>query len=323
MTPPTPTLVSTMGATSPIPSPATRPGTYDTIALIEHIGDPSTIRLAEASEVRITTYQTTPSSDDVAYTIEFASTDLPGGKASLINIFQGTTAHEEYPLRFGDRATITEHYSDGSAKAAIVERTAESSDENSEAIGSANHLWHTLFYNIGLSHVSLGEWMWRTIRPDGVVTDAGQAFFVHGDRTPVAEIPLSGTATYSAASLGFSTDEANWNFPGQGAPVAIGLTADFGQRSIAAQLDREGSLIGDTVGGFVAIQSIHAQGTGQIASAGDFSIPLTGTVGDVAATGAMDGAFFGPNAEQVGGVFTLQRDSGPTRVSDAFVGTRN
>ena len=36
----------------------------------------------------------------------------------------------------------------------------------------------------------------------------------------------------------------------------------------------------------------------------------------------MDGAFFGPNAEQVGGTFALNRSGGTLLVQDAFVGLR-
>jgi hypothetical protein len=36
----------------------------------------------------------------------------------------------------------------------------------------------------------------------------------------------------------------------------------------------------------------------------------------------LNGAFFGPNAEQVGGVFSIGEVSGVPLVSDAFVGDR-
>ena len=46
--------------------------------------------------------------------------------------------------------------------------------------------------------------------------------------------------------------------------------------------------------------------------------PTTPTAESVA--GDMNGAFFGPHAEQVGGVFDLGRPDGTVLVQDAFVG---
>jgi hypothetical protein len=37
----------------------------------------------------------------------------------------------------------------------------------------------------------------------------------------------------------------------------------------------------------------------------------------------MNGAFFGPHAEQVGGTFSLQNPGGATLMQDAFVGQQH
>ena len=338
--PAVPSLVSTSVDIATIPSPATRPGKSDTIALINHSeADGWTSRLAAPSEIRITTYQAGPDANEISYTIEFATAELPGGKSSLTSTFKaqsfdllpngGFAEYRDgtigkYVFRFGDTLTATGSYSDGSSKVITTNAYRDgASEETMEALGDGKTIWQQLFYSTGLSHVALGEWMWRTIQPNGIATDAGTAFFVHGDRTPAVEIPTSGTATYSAASLGSDTDTANWNFPGSGASVQIGLTADFGQRSISAQLNRDAATSGDAVGGYTSILALDAHGTGQISSPGDFTIPLSGTVGTAAATGSLDGAFFGPNASQVGGVFSLGNEPGKPLVSDAFVGARN
>jgi hypothetical protein len=79
-------------------------------------------------------------------------------------------------------------------------------------------------------------------------------------------------------------------------------------------------------------------GTGPIGSTGGFSIPLGGTVtlgttilvgnaqtsgtATSQVTGALDGAFFGPNAEQVGGVWAVGQIPGNAVLSDAFVGLK-
>jgi hypothetical protein len=87
--------------------------------------------------------------------------------------------------------------------------------------------------------------------------------------------------------------------------------------------------------GYFAAPGIHVQGTAPFASNGLFDIPLTGTatwdsednlvpnLPSQPVTGTMDGAFFGPHAEQVGGTFGLQRSDGSQLLQDAFVGERH
>jgi len=80
---------------------------------------------------------------------------------------------------------------------------------------------------------------------------------------------------------------------------------------------------------------IHVSGSAPFSN-GLFNIPLTGTANWASSyaintsvapppesvTGSMNGAFFGPNAEQVGGTFFLNRSSGAQLMQDAFVGQR-
>ena len=79
------------------------------------------------------------------------------------------------------------------------------------------------------------------------------------------------------------------------------------------------------------IYGIHVGGSSTFASTGTFDIPLTGTANysrnispvippAEPVTGMMNGAFFGPNAQQVGGTFFLGRPAGDVLMQDAFVG---
>src|SRR5437868_2297654 len=85
-----PSLVSTAVDVAPIASPATRPGTFDTIARIDHVDSSgnATSRLAAPSEIKITAYQAGPLPNDVSYSIEFASPDLPGNKSALTSVIK-------------------------------------------------------------------------------------------------------------------------------------------------------------------------------------------------------------------------------------------
>jgi hypothetical protein len=180
----------------------------------------------------------------------------------------------------------------------------------SRDIGGGRTFNSQLDYSTGLSYVSLGQWnWWISDNATGNTEEYTSLYFVHGDRTPAGAVPASGTATYSGQSLG--------------ALIDVSLAADFGQRSIAAQLNRDAQTFGDQIGGFTTVASVDLHGTGSITTAGSFAVPLTGTVDTTPAAGALDGAFFGPNAEQVGGVFSVGNTAGQALVQDAFVGLRN
>ena len=291
-------------------SPATRPGTYDTIAIVDRGGGtpgPSTHRLAAPGEIRISTYQSTSVPNELSYTLEFTSAELPANHSALTAIFppqEIDTPVGKVTLKFGDQFTYTSGQITGRGS-----RVADGSSVASENLNADQKLESQLSYNAGLSHVSLGQWnWWVTDRHTGNSLEYNSVYFVHGDRTAVGDIPSSGTATYSGTSLG---------------QIDVALTADFAQRSIAAQLSRDAQTWGDAIGGYTSVAAVDLHGTGGIASSGSFAVPLAGTVDTMPATGALDGAFFGPNAEQVGGVFAAGDGAGQALVRDAFVGLRN
>lgn len=323
--PPVPGPPPTGAATITVyPSPATRAGTYDTIALIDRGGalpGPSTDRLAAPGEIRITTYQPTSTANELSYTLEFATAQLPGGQSTLTALFPARVV--DTPIgsvteRFGDQFTLTVGTvtSGGS-------RLQDYSPVASTDLGGGRTFDSQFNYSTGLSYVSLGQWnWWITDKATGNAEEYNSVYFVNGDRTPAAALPTSGTATYTASSLGFSTDVDNRGY-GDGGPVAISLTADFGQRSMFAQLNRDASSNGDAIGGFITVLALDVHGTGPINSSAGFDIPLAGFVGaNTPVTGMLNGAFFGPNAEQVGGVFSIEQTPGVPVVRDAFVGTK-
>jgi hypothetical protein len=88
--------------------------------------------------------------------------------------------------------------------------------------------------------------------------------------------------------------------------IPFSLTADFGQRSISTEIS-EASVF-------------DVSGTAKFSNDGSFDIPLSGTAGSQTATGSMDGAYFGPHAEQVGGTFAVGTAGGGIVAQDAFVG---
>jgi len=187
-----------------------------------------------------------------------------------------------------------------------------------------------LYLDPGYSYVSMGYWAWPVILTDNPThaTNFGQLLFVNGDRTPASGIPASGTATYDAHTLIMTSSSGSSGIP-------FTLTADFSQRTIATQISqdfRNNGGPGPDPMDFSPIQGIHVAGSAPFSSNGLFEIPLSGTVNfayeyvsaippSQAAFGSLNGAFFGPHAEQVGGTFSIQRTTDQLPLyQDAFVG---
>ena len=183
---------------------------------------------------------------------------------------------------------------------------------------------NTLSLDAGYSYVSMGEWDWEFIYSDGTpsLDGHGGLLFAAGDRTPASGIPVSGTATYDGHSL-------------QWVKVPFALTADFGQRTISTRIDQDYRYdpTGDIMDYPLAF-GIHVTGSAPFTNDGLFDIPLSGSANWASSyaintpvapsaepvNGSMNGAFFGPAAEQVGGVFFLNRSGGALLMQDPFVG---
>ena len=303
-------------------SPGTRAGTYDTIALIDRGGrvpGPSANRLGAPGEIKITTYQSTANGGERSYTLDFPTAQLPGGQTNFTGAIPvwNITNPVTTSLKIGDQATYTTDSGSGS-----ISRLQDESVTTSTDIGGGKILQSQLVFNVGLSYVSLGQWdFWVSDRATGNTDEYDSVYFVNGDRTAASAVPVSGTATYVGQSLGISTDVANRG-GAAGSPIDVVLNADFRQRSIAAQLNRASATYGDAVGGYTTIAAIVLHGTGAIGVPGTFAIPLLGMVDTTPVTGSLDGAFFGPGAQQVGGVFAVGSTPGQSLVRDAFVAAR-
>jgi hypothetical protein len=177
---------------------------------------------------------------------------------------------------------------------------------------------------------------------------------VFGQRTDPGDMPLSGKARYVLKSL--------FNPPGtddNGNPVfPVGKTTldiDFATRRLAGnhdldriddwyQTDEDGNEIvgsdGKPILAYRSALAIHVNGSTTIASDGSFELALSGTgslrTEDVAAktsvdvskplTGSITGAFFGPQAAEVGGISSLpvglSEDGQVSTSTDGFAGLK-
>ncbi len=344
--PPPPAQNATVDVkTSWLDSPATREGNYDPIGrltLTPGNGDPSSYRTIAPGEFTLNAGKYF-NDDPLTYTLKVAAGILPTNLASIsvtqpylswdFNLPPAQSYHYANPYgdyccqELGQRLTAFSKAGDGSETKFLSYDFTRGSSTSLQPLGTDRQLKSTLDYDIGYSYVAMGEWSWRVVDLNGAAAgDFGDLMFVNGDRTPAAGIPASGTATYDARSLALLSSG--------GAPgIPFTLTADFGQRTMSTQIAQDYRY--NPAGAFAdPILGIHVGGSAAFSNDGSFGIPLTGTANYASSnspttpaaepvTGDMNGAFFGPHAEQVGGVFSINRSGGVPLMQDAFVGQQH
>lgn len=320
-------------------SPATRTGHYDLIGRLTLApGSGATqFRATAPGEFGLTVSNSGPGW--LSYVLSAPAGILPSGATPSVVSPEiswdiNPTVAYRYSNPYGDTAQYLGQRLTGFDKAADgTERPLFSYDFTrgatgfSASLGAGSYSRTTLDYDIGYSYVSMGEWSWRVVDLNGTPvpgSDFGDLLFVNGDRTPASGIPVSGNATYDARSL------ALWSDSGiQG--LAFTLTANFDQRTMSTRIDQDYRYTSSVDG---PILGIHVGGSAPFSNSGVFDIPLAGTANYSATnspvtppsqsvTGIMNGAFFGPHAEQVGGTFSLQNPGGTPLMRDAFVGQQH
>jgi len=321
-----------------LPSPATHAGNYDVIGRVTLTpggGSPTSYQTILPGDL---TFNVSGSGGAFGYALKGLGGILPNGLSSLgpagivgswdINpnvAYFYSNPYEDYQQALGQRLTAFDKADNGTETKLFSYDFTRGSTTSTTSLGSGTNLRTTFNYDIGYSYVAMGEWSWRVVDLDGAAAgDFGDLLFVDGDRTPASGIPASGKATYDAHTLALLS--------GSGTPgIPFTLTADFGLRTISTLISQDYRY--NSAGGSAGepILGIHVNGTAPFSNDGLFDIALSGTVNysqsnspttptAESVAGDMNGAFFGPHAEQVGGVFDLGRSDGTVLVQDAFVG---
>ncbi|MFY0662447.1 MAG: transferrin-binding protein-like solute binding protein [Shimia sp.] len=148
---------------------------------------------------------------------------------------------------------------------------------------------------LDFDHQTFGMWA------NGVGTSSGSVSVgSFGDRTATADMPSSGSATYSGRSVGMvvTTDGRALVAESQ-----VGVTtSDFSSVSVASTNTYVRNLSG---GNAWRGQHLDFAGTGTVDGNG-FTANINGVVAFSAGdSGTMNGAFYGDNAEEVGGTFEM------------------
>ena len=169
-------------------------------------------------------------------------------------------------------------------------------------------------------HISFGAW--ATVAPEiGGNANFNYRYESNGDgylaaldsaRTPVASLPISGTATYSGQYTGF--------IKGHGADGVVlksdgdvDITADFANAALTVEML---STSGRGLALSGSIQENGFSGTTIVHMANSTLLQVAG------ATASMEGGFYGDSASEAGGVFEIVggRAQDPGRFAGAFGG---
>lgn len=201
--------------------------------------------------------------------------DLPDGRL-VTNLFQATHAEIDVVLK-EESGTYTESpFTSAASSIAIV----------------ANP------YVAGWDYQSFG--VWNAQAPGGGGTIGAHSF---GAATPASAVPLSGTATFAGKLGGLYISPA-----GEGSIAAgdVTVNADFSARSLSfASSD---TMITRNLAPATLASNLNLSGRLSYSPGSNtFSGTLTSASGTM--SGASNGQFYGPKAEELGGVFVLKSAS--------------
>jgi hypothetical protein len=247
-----------------------------------------------APQTPLVAFQWAPSPAPVLATGATPSFANPGGGTTSIPLLM-TAVNASYS---GDQATVDQGARldvTSSGVTLVVNNPAISIQQNNVSM-FADTLDYTRF----------GHWTNSSL-VGGVYTFHNSGAFVGGYQTPAANLPSSGSATYNGTSTIHWIGNSN---AGGGSPGQIALTANFGTGAISGSMTGFSLLVDEM--GFngpfndmsIAASLLPGQNlfTGTLAvtsTPGGFFAAPAGT------TGTIQGLFFGPSAQEVGGAWML------------------
>jgi hypothetical protein len=137
-----------------------------------------------------------------------------------------------------------------------------------------------------------------------------------GAATPPSAVPTTGSATFNGKLGGLYVSPS-----GQGsvASATVVVNADFSQRSL--NFASSGTTLTRDFGSKTAAPNLNLNGTLAYApGTNSFSGTLTNAGGTI--SGTSNGRFYGPAAQELGGVFTLKSPTGSETFTGAYGGKR-
>jgi hypothetical protein len=174
----------------------------------------------------------------------------------------------------------------------------------------------------GLSYVALGgwgQWDWGNLLENPLKSFGVFAF---GYETPVQALPTTGTAVFNGVALGTAFTPVGTDIRATDVIADAAFSVDFASGRIAGAFTR-GSYLGVgrwepwndvSVSATIAAGSNKFSGTTSVTTAPGGTFALSG-----AATGSINGGFYGPTAENLGALWTLS-DGKTTAVGGVAAG---
>ncbi|MEM8985891.1 MAG: transferrin-binding protein-like solute binding protein [Pseudomonadota bacterium] len=161
-----------------------------------------------------------------------------------------------------------------------------------------------------VSYTSFGIWASTDNSQNSLTVN----YALFGVETVLGDMPQTGSANYNGFAVGsLSTDDSGesfFNLVGQ-----ANFTANFSAASLTGRMELVQQ---DSSGTLLPWQIVDM--TASIASGGNTFSGTTAGVDDTSLTGAVNGAFFGPAAGELGGTFDLS--NGSDFAVGAFVGAQ-
>ena len=201
-------------------------------------------------------------------------------------------------------------------------------DNETDPAGNSDDATYVILYSNpydkGLDYNSYGIWFKLGTETPGVEYTYFLGTVSSGVKTDAANMPTTGTANYSGDYIGHyygatSTNENANEYVVEG-EVTIG--ADFSLGTLIYQ-SAVSSAENDTTGSVVTDGDLIALGNVLNISGTELAITGSSFTGDLATSnglsGTITGQFYGPAAEEVGGIFALQEDvTGEVRPVDTY-----
>jgi hypothetical protein len=262
---------------------------------------------------------------------------LSGIKLGVVSTEDGSpsgfTAATQYVTRVSPSVAFVsvraggnnEPYAETVAGRSVTELELSITSSNDPAITTAGGGYYDDFAETaGLSYSSFGTW---SIKPCSNATDctptyAGTFGGSQGEAYQTAALPTSGSATYAGGATGFVQQPGASNSLNAASFYGTTtLTANFATGSVnggvsnivAHDLNTDAALGSvNNIGIAATIAGTGFSGTTNVTGSGGTAFNISG------ATGTVNGAFFGPNAQEVAGVFNLTGGTNNTTLLGSF-----
>jgi len=164
-------------------------------------------------------------------------------------------------------------------------------------------------YSIGWNYQSFGVWQ------TGTTTGGTFGAMSFGAPTPVGGLPLTGSATYVGLTAGVYVDGTGQLF---GTSATMNTAVNFGTRTV--NFSTTGTMVSRPSVGTIANAGLDLSTTVlQNFSGTQFVVPVTTANSQL--SGTATGRFYGPAAQEIGGVYSLQ-GTGTQSMGGAFGGKK-